>query len=131
MTGLGMGSRVYLFVQLEFGAPKISDDLSELSRRQNSSIRKQEENKQNIKKMTSQLVTGRVTPILPVHAAGEGGGVAPRLSNRQHSQGKRGSMQTAPSRRGSMTAPSSGNSAGAPPKRGVRSGPSRRGSLTM
>lgn len=73
MTGLGVGSRVYLFVQLEFGAPKISDDLSELSRRQNSGVLKQEEAKNKIKGMTAGLVTGRVTPVLPVHN-GEGGG---------------------------------------------------------
>ncbi|GMH54511.1 hypothetical protein TrLO_g9319 [Triparma laevis f. longispina] len=129
MTGLGVGSRVYLFVQLEFGAPKISDDLSELSRRQNSGVLKQEEAKKKIKGMTAGLVTGRVTPVLPVHN-GKGGGVTgPRMTNRQTSE-KRGSMQSAPSRRGSMTSPTPAS--GGPPKRGgMRTAASRRGSLTM
>lgn len=83
MTGIGFGSLVYLFVQVEFGAPKISDERSSMSwrndqremlRDEGAEVQAEERvSESRLSVMMTGMKTSRnsmradqVTPVLPV-----------------------------------------------------------------
>eukprot|EP00518_Triparma_eleuthera_P011550 CAMPEP_0182477368 /NCGR_PEP_ID=MMETSP1319-20130603/30770_1 /TAXON_ID=172717 /ORGANISM="Bolidomonas pacifica, Strain RCC208" /LENGTH=289 /DNA_ID=CAMNT_0024678583 /DNA_START=340 /DNA_END=1206 /DNA_ORIENTATION=+ len=86
MTGIGFGSLVYLFVQVEFGAPKISDERSSMSwrndqremlRDEGAEVQAEERvSESRLSVMMAGMKTSRnsmradqVTPVLPVTQA--------------------------------------------------------------